>query len=91
MTVEFIVTVSHQIAKGLAGGRVRVRSGESPVEAVYRRIARDTHCEIVAVKHEHTEVRRGQRPLAHYEITLRGHEAAGRAGQPSSAKIWVTF
>lgn len=82
-TVTFQVTLGHALGKGLAGGRVRIVGGESPIDAVARRIARDTRCAIVAVSEEGVEVTSdGRRTLRSYSVTLRGsdgtREPAGR-------------
>lgn len=70
MFVSFVVVGAHELAKGLAGGRVRVLSGGDPVEAVRRRIAQDTRCDVVEIRP--SEGSDEARPVGSYDVTLRG-------------------
>jgi hypothetical protein len=67
--VSFVVVKGHELARQLAGGRVRVKVGEDEVVAVGRRIAQDTRCRIVDVRGAAPD---GQAASRHYELTLRG-------------------
>lgn len=70
MFVSFVVVGTHELAKGLAGGRVRVLSGGDPVEAVRRRIAQDTRCDVVEIRRIGADDDAGKG--GHYDLTLRG-------------------
>lgn len=45
----FALAERHPITKGLSGGRARILPGEDALQAVSRRIARDTRCAILGV------------------------------------------
>lgn len=89
--VTFHVTQGHVLAKGLAGGRVRIVRGESAIDAVARRIARDTRCVIVAITEEGQEAPPdGSLPVRHYRITLRGSDGTREAaGRGIEGVLWV--
>ncbi len=71
MFVSFVVVGAHALAKGLAGGRVRVPVGGDPVTAVRRRIAQDTRCDVVEIRRSAAD--REEAPsVLHYDLTLRG-------------------
>lgn len=70
MFVSFVVVEAHELAKGLAGGRVRVLDGGDLVEAVSRRIAQDTRCDVVSIRPTGADPRAATAP--HYDVTLRG-------------------
>lgn len=67
MFVSFVVVNSHPLSKELAGGRVRAREGETEEQAVFRRVAQDTRCRVVAV-HRVTP----EQGTPHYDLTLHG-------------------
>ncbi|MDB4931710.1 MAG: hypothetical protein JWM10_4194 [Myxococcaceae bacterium] len=72
MFVSFVVVRGHELARQLAGGRVRVKDGEDEVVAVGRRIAQDTRCRIVEVRGAVAEGQREAAASRQYELTLRG-------------------
>ena len=92
-SVTFQVTLGHALAKGLAGGRVRITPGESPIDAIARRIVRDTRCTIVAIKDDGEEMGSdGSRMLHNYRITLRGSDGTREvAGRDIEGVVWVRF
>ncbi|MBK6531050.1 MAG: hypothetical protein IPF99_15995 [Deltaproteobacteria bacterium] len=92
-SVTFQVTLGHALAKGLAGGRVRISPGESAIDAIARRIVRDTRCTIVAVKEDGEEVGSdGSRMLHNYRITLHGSDGTREvAGRDIEGVLWVRF
>lgn len=92
-SVTFQVTLGHALAKGLAGGRVRISSGESAIDAIARRIVRDTRCTIVAVQQEGEELGSdGSRMLHNYRITLHGSDGTREvAGRDIEGVLWVRF
>ena len=89
-TVTFEVTVGHALAKGLAGGRVRVVRGESAIDAVARRIVRDTRCSVLWVQDDGSVSADGGRTISTYRIALRGRDR-GRSGSGEGVEgvIWV--
>ena len=92
-SVTFQVTLGHVLAKGLAGGRVRIPPGESAIDAIARRIVRDTRCAIVAM-HDDGEAlgSDGARTLHNYRITLRGSDGTREvAGRDIEGVLWVRF
>ena len=92
-SVTFQVTLGHVLAKGLAGGRVRITPGESAIDAIARRIVRDTRCAIVAM-HDDGEAlgSDGARTLHNYRITLRGSDGTREvAGRDIEGVLWVRF
>lgn len=72
MFVSFVTVRAHDLAKGLAGGRVRVPAGGDLVEAVRRRIAQDTRCDVVEIQRSGHDDRKEPPAVIHYELTLRG-------------------
>jgi len=92
-SVTFQVTLGHALAKGLAGGRVRITPGESAIDAIARRIVRDTRCTIVAMKEDGEEVGSdGSRMLHNYRITLHGSDGTREvAGRDIEGVVWVRF
>jgi hypothetical protein len=92
-SVTFQVTLGHALAKGLAGGRVRITPGESAIDAIARRIVRDTRCAIVAMQDDGEELGSdGTRTLRNYRITLRGSDGTREvAGRDIEGVLWVRF
>lgn len=92
-SVTFQVTLGHALAKGLAGGRVRIAPGESAIDAIARRIVRDTRCTIVAMKDDGEELGSdGSRMLHNYRITLHGSDGTREvAGRDIEGVVWVRF
>jgi hypothetical protein len=92
-SVTFQVTLGHALAKGLAGGRVRITPGESAIDAIARRIVRDTRCAIVAMQDDGEELGSdGTRMLRNYRITLRGSDGTREvAGRDIEGVLWVRF
>lgn len=72
MFVSFVIVGAHDLAKGLAGGRVRVPAGEDLVAAVRRRIAQDTRCDVVEIRRSGHDDRQEPPAVIHYDVTLRG-------------------
>ncbi len=92
-SVTFQVTLGHALAKGLAGGRVRIIPGESAIDAIARRIVRDTRCTIVAMTDDGEERGSdGSRTLHNYRITLHGSDGTREvAGRDIEGVVWVRF
>lgn len=89
VAITFTVTRDHALTKGLAGGRVRIPRGESPLGAVARRIARDTHCEVLAMEEDDggADGREGAR---HLRVTLRGSDGTrGSRARSIEGTVWV--
>lgn len=70
MFISFKTVDSHPVAKGLAGGRVRVQAGETVQGAICRRIAQDTRTEVV---HAAEESSGDGASRVVYRLSLRGN------------------
>lgn len=73
MFVTFVVIKNHELAKELAGGRVRVSEGETVSDALRRRIAQDTRCEIVSIRETPPDPERPHRSRQQFDLTLLSH------------------
>lgn len=71
MFISFEILQSHPLAKGLSAGRARPTADEGALEAIARKIAQETRCEVLSLARvspsNHRE--RGE----HYELTIRGY------------------
>ncbi len=68
----FTLADRHPITKGLSGGRARILPGEDALQAVSRRIARDTRCAILSVTVDSRGAEGAKGTRWHCRLTVRG-------------------
>ncbi len=68
----FTLAERHPITKGLSGGRARILPGEDALQAVSRRIARDTRCAILSVTVDSRGAEGAKGTRWHCRLTVRG-------------------